>query len=145
MGERIFATVSRHSDLQNSMQLHDSTDTVYRKVKEIDLERLLHSKKAHIHREQLWKDSTIRNEDKHYKRHLFSQRLDYCTHKLKMQLWIHLTVSFTLARKIQGCEVDTDRVGLEQELGEMRSCQSILKYYLGSLLNVWNRGVYEIG
>lgn len=81
MEEKTFATVSRHSDLQNSMGLHDSTDTVCRKVKGIDLERLLHSKKAHTHREQLSKDSTIRNEDEHYKRHLFSQRLDYCAHK----------------------------------------------------------------
>lgn len=63
------------------MLLHDSTDTVYGKVKGIDLEQLLYSKKAHVHREQLSKDSTIRNEDEHYKRHSFSQRSDYCAHK----------------------------------------------------------------
>lgn len=40
------ATVGRHSDLQNPMWLHDSIHTMYRKMKVIDLERLLHSKKS---------------------------------------------------------------------------------------------------
>lgn len=48
-GKSTFATVGRHSDLQNAMWLHDSIHNMYRKMKVIDLERLLHSKKACVH------------------------------------------------------------------------------------------------